>query len=543
MLRYGVMDNRGFLLLTGEVGTGKTILIQQLLTMMGPDMVIATLSDPDLDSLDFYGMVADGFKMNRTFHSKGAFLIHLRDFLHYTHAENKNVLLIIDECQRMNHDILEDIRMLSNIELHDHKLINFLFVGQQEFNAMLNEPRNRALAQRITIRYHIEALDPYEVEAYVEHRLEVAGNSQKLFSSEAIEAVHRYSGGIPRLINVLCDHLLLTGYARNLNQINLPIVVECANELRIPQEQSTREYSTLLPDKDSSDVSRASAPDAIKTMPESQAAVKDKRQPDVARDDGEKRAPFRSITAYSLYFFVLLLLAVSVPFIMTRFTGSGDLNWQSDDLTPSKYQVNLERREAELLERIEGPLAASNPAPADAGSKDSDMILLQSKTDGTDAANAGNDTGLAGTDTISEDHMEKLEASQVGHEPKVGKRIAPIAPLPLMKEKTIVYFSINSDEIESKSIPKLDQISTYLSAHPDQVVYVRGYTDSSGAPGLNETVSRYRAVAVKAYLIEKGAPADNIRVFAMGDAFPVASNKTLDGRRRNRRVEIEFLSR
>ena len=158
-LRYGILDNRGFLLLTGEVGTGKTLLINRLISMLDMDTAVATLPDPDLTSMDFYNILADGFKMNRTFDSKGAFLLHLRDFLHKSYADQKQVLLIIDESQRLNHRLMEDIRVLSNIELQDRKLINIFFVGQQEFNTILTAPQNRALAQRITVRYHITPLE------------------------------------------------------------------------------------------------------------------------------------------------------------------------------------------------------------------------------------------------------------------------------------------------------------------------------------------------------------------------------------------------
>jgi general secretion pathway protein A len=171
-LRYGIVDNRGFLLLTGEVGTGKTLLINRLCSLLDIDTVVATLPDPDLNSMDFYNLLADGLQMKRTFDSKGAFLIHLRDFLHQSHADQKQVLLIIDESQRLNHKLMEDIRVLSNIELQDRKLINIFFVGQQEFNSILMTPPNRALSQRITVRYHIEPLNQEETGQYVDAPVE-----------------------------------------------------------------------------------------------------------------------------------------------------------------------------------------------------------------------------------------------------------------------------------------------------------------------------------------------------------------------------------
>ena len=219
-LRYGIQDNRGFLLLTGEVGTGKTILINRLISMLDIDTAVATLPDPDLEKMDFYNLLADGFKMNRVFDSKGVFLIQLRDFLYQSHAENKQVLLIIDESQRLNHRLMEDIRVLSNIELQDRKLINIFFVGQPEFNSILMTPQNRALAQRITVRYNIEALDQQETGAYINHRLRVAGSKKPIFKITALNEIYHFSGGIPRLINIVCDHVLLTAYGRNIKQFS-----------------------------------------------------------------------------------------------------------------------------------------------------------------------------------------------------------------------------------------------------------------------------------------------------------------------------------
>jgi general secretion pathway protein A len=144
-LRYGIMENKGFVLLTGEVGTGKTVLINRLTSMIDVDTIVATIPDPDLESLDFYKLLADGFKMKKTFMSKGGFLIHMRDFLHKSYSDKKQVLLIIDEAQRLSHKLLEEIRLLSNIELHDRKLINIFFVGQPEFKEALMESRNRAV--------------------------------------------------------------------------------------------------------------------------------------------------------------------------------------------------------------------------------------------------------------------------------------------------------------------------------------------------------------------------------------------------------------
>jgi general secretion pathway protein A len=206
-LEYGIQENKGFLLLTGDVGTGKTLLI-------------------------------------KNFNSKGDFLLHLRHFLHEAHQQNKKVLLIIDEAQNLKDELLEEIRLLSNIELEDAKLINIFFVGQNEINNILSEEKNRAVRQRISIRYHINPLFEFETRDYIGHRLNVAGSQNKIFNSEAIKKIYSLSSGFPRLINIICDHALMTGYSLGLDTINEKIVKECARELNLPNESLNSKNSS-----------------------------------------------------------------------------------------------------------------------------------------------------------------------------------------------------------------------------------------------------------------------------------------------------------
>ncbi len=233
-LKYGIMENKGFLLLTGDVGTGKTVLINRLVKMIDVAAIIAKIPDPGLSSLDFFKFLAVEFKMNKKFDSKGAFLINLKNFLHQAYADHRKVLLVIDEAQRLNHELLEQIRLLSNIELQNRKLINIFFVGQPEFNEMLREDRNRAVRQRITVSYHINPLSEAEARKYIAHRLKVAGATREIFGQGAIQEIFSFSGGYPRLINIICDHALLTGYTSNLKSIDKNVIKECERELQIP---------------------------------------------------------------------------------------------------------------------------------------------------------------------------------------------------------------------------------------------------------------------------------------------------------------------
>jgi general secretion pathway protein A len=541
-LRYGIEDNRGFLLLTGEVGTGKTILINRLISLLNIDTVVATLPDPDLESMDFYNLLADGLNMHRSFTSKGAFLMQLRDFLHQSYADKKQVLLIIDESQRLNHRLMEDIRVLSNIELQDRKLINIFFVGQQEFNNILMTPQNRALAQRITVRYHIEALDQQETGAYIRHRLKVAGSKTQIFKQSAIDEVFRFSGGIPRLINIVCDHAMLTAYGKNSKQVDAGIVSECAEELRIPMQRLRTDAATLRagerPIRDDGVV-----PDAPPVRPVSSGAG----QGQISEPQSEVRAgadvPKPPLAWKFAYVVFIALLIGALAYGISRYTGAPEPRYKDSDLTPQKYKTTLEKEQERLADQlkqkpslpVESKPAAANPksstAPATDGKAATNTTQALSEV-GKPAAEGGNDQ----TRSVARPGPDAIEAKK-----DTGIDQTQIAPLPLMKAKVSIQFDINSNEIEADSYLVLERVAQYLVEHPEQVVNVKGYTDISGSSGYNETVSRFRANAVKTYLIGKGVGADNIKIFAMGDADPVESNDTADGRKKNRRVEIEFV--
>jgi len=235
VLKYGVLDNKGFIALTGDVGTGKTTLVNALVRSLGEDVLTAMVPDPDLEPLDFYNYISQMFGIEKSFASKGSFLVYFRQFLQFYHGKGKKVLLIIDEAQRASQNLLEEIRLLSNIELEDTKLINIFFVGQSEFNNNLLKPENRALRQRITVNYNLSPLTEKETEAYIQRRLLVAGADKSIFTRNALHEVYGFSKGYPRLINIICDRAMLTGFVEDKKTIDARIVVECAGELIIKE--------------------------------------------------------------------------------------------------------------------------------------------------------------------------------------------------------------------------------------------------------------------------------------------------------------------
>jgi general secretion pathway protein A len=232
-LQYGLSDNRGFLLLAGDVGTGKTTLINGLLDNLDDTTLVATIPDPGFETLEFYNFMVRAFDIEKTFTTKGDFLVHFIHFLHKSYAEGKKVLIIIDEAQRLSHEMLEEIHRLSNIEKKDTKLLNIFLVGQHEIIDALNETRNSALMHRITTKYLLGPLKKKDIPDYIQFRLKVAGTGKKLFTSSAVRQIISFTGCYPRLINILCDHALLSAYVKGTQNVDGNIVKDCAKDLEI----------------------------------------------------------------------------------------------------------------------------------------------------------------------------------------------------------------------------------------------------------------------------------------------------------------------
>ena len=407
-LKYGIQEDKGFILLTGAVGTGKTVLINCLLELIDIEAFVAAIPDPDLNVIDFFNLLSDQFHLNKRFDSKADFLIAFRDFLHSAYSERKKVLLIVDEAQRLSHELLEQIRLLSNIEFSNRKLLNIFFVGQSEFNNILLERRTRAVRQRITVIYNLEPLTEIETNQYILHRLTVAGRSQQIFTPPALHEIYSFSAGNPRLINIICDRALLTGYSLGFQNIDVGVIKECADELKISGEIVNKENA------------------------------------------GQKITEKKSKTPILSF---------------------------------------LRQRAGKSRRWLPAAIVA--------------LVLI---------------TGYLRSDLKSDN----------------------FSMAPIVNDKMVIYFKHNSYDIQEQTLKNLNRLAEFLLQNPKSEIKIKGYTDTSGHYDYNVLISKKRATIIKNYLVKRGVKLAVIQVFGMGPQNPISSNESLKGRKRNRRVEIEF---
>ncbi|MGC8744745.1 MAG: ExeA family protein [Verrucomicrobiia bacterium] len=231
-LLYGIQEKKGFVQLTGEVGCGKTTLCRALLEKLGNDYNTALILNPVLNADQLIKAIAMEFGLNVKNLDKLETLSAINEYLLKQAEQKRESILIIDEAQDLTNDLLEQIRLLSNLETNERKLLQIILMGQPELKQRLNDPELRQLRQRITVRFHLKPLTFFEVGQYIQHRLSVAGvNGAPYFTRPALWRIYRYSRGIPRLINAICDKCLLAGFVQQQETIDFYTVGLAAREL------------------------------------------------------------------------------------------------------------------------------------------------------------------------------------------------------------------------------------------------------------------------------------------------------------------------
>lgn len=550
-LRYGILDNKGFLLLTGDVGTGKTTLINALIASLSNDVIYASVPDPSLDRMDFFNYIAAAFDIDGEFESKGKFLASFSRFLHKAYDNHKKVLLIIDESQLMTQELLEEIRLLSNIVTKDSSpLLNIFFVGQYEFNEIIRRPENRAVAQRLTLNYYIEPLSLEETGKYIRHRLKIAGTTEQIFNASAVKAIYDFSEGFPRKINVICDHCLMSGYAEDKKIITSAIVKESAEDLQVPERRRTtkqerpaapRQPYTMMP---------------VTPVPEKpRATLAESHQP----PEEMKQKSFPWLTGLLLSILVL----ISLGFMFLYFSNTtykeavayvGSIH---DKIGKSAFELTAENNKPESKGEQDQNVLSENanqttdtPTSADAPRVAKEPIIAEKSEEGIAPGTVFSDEPTypyEEVSSITETDIEPLNPDPIAPQPDFepqsmisdsGNKAPEIMSSPLPEEPLVIRFKNDSNLFSIADIERMKELVALLHEHPEATVNIIGYTDSIGDESYNRKLSEFRANMVKSFLLGQNLPPENITTQGLGKENPVGSNDTAEGRTLNRRVEI-----
>jgi general secretion pathway protein A len=241
-IEYAIEESKGFVVVTGEVGSGKTTLINYLLRKISQNIHVGIINNTFMQPQELLRMICQEYELPYEDVEKTALLARFSDYLLEQYAKRERVILIIDEAQNLPERSLEEIRMLSNLEAEKHHLIQIVLVGQPQLKEKLKKKSLEQFYQRVTVYCHLEALDQMQVDSYIRHRLTVAGaQNLELFDRGALTAIYQYSLGIPRLINMLCDAALVYGYADDVNVIGRDLIEAVAKARSLEVKETERD--------------------------------------------------------------------------------------------------------------------------------------------------------------------------------------------------------------------------------------------------------------------------------------------------------------
>lgn len=254
-LEYGIRENKGFVVITGEIGSGKTTLINYLLKKIDQNIQVGLINTTQVNPSQFIRLLCQDFDLKVDGLDKAEMIVRFYDFLIREYREARRVMLIIDEAQNLSSRTMEEVRMLSNLQAEKHHLLHIVMVGQPELREKLQRPELQQFAQRVSVYYHLSGLRPEEVAEYLSHRIRVAGgNAGHVFEREAVEAIAAFSGGIPRRINIICDMSMVYGFADGIERIGAETVEAVIQEQQFGgdslETSGADEYSPPEPSKD-----------------------------------------------------------------------------------------------------------------------------------------------------------------------------------------------------------------------------------------------------------------------------------------------------
>jgi type II secretory pathway predicted ATPase ExeA/outer membrane protein OmpA-like peptidoglycan-associated protein len=401
-LKLGVEDDKGILVLTGEEGVGKSVLLDCLIRVVEFDIFAAPFNGRDACVHDFFKFFAETFRLGDIARSKVNVLAGIKEFLKSSYQNNRKVLLILKNAHTLDHEIMEQARLLSDFEVHGRKLLSILFIGSDRFLEVISQPDNKALLQRVAIRCRLDPLSEEDTGAYIKHRIKTAGGVRELFTSEAVREIHSVTKGNPGLINIICDHALMKGYLDRLGTIDDEVIKHYARNTR------------HLLDCDS------------KEIPEYKVAPTESR---VRKTGAERR-------------WVFLVLAMVVAPLFWIFVGELRRSFHSRPPSP-KFQN--------------------------------------------------------------------------------------------------IYFELSETTLPDSATITLKKVVGYLKENPASRIRIVGHSDNVGSRKANIRLSRKRAEMVKERLLARNINQARIEIDSKGPDSPTATNDTSEGRKKNRRVEIEVI--
>jgi general secretion pathway protein A len=530
-LRYAILDNKGVLLLTGDAGSGKTTLIKSLTQSLGNDVEWAVVDDPRLDRIDFYNTIARKYGIEGPFTSKVQFLIQFSHYLHKADDEHKKVLLLIDNCHLLSQEMLEELRLLTNIEKAGVKLINIFFVGRPEFSDMLMQQRNRAIRQRLSFTVELLPLDVKETDDYIRHRLKIAGTEEKLFTAKAIETIHRFSQGLPRQINAICEHALIAGSVRAIRIIDHQTIESSAQAMNLTVYPSRKDVD-MFPDKKS---------DFIRHKEKIMSGLA--QLPGWFSSLNLKNWNQRNRLKYG--FGLLILCVAGIFFWVLSPPPSG-----RDRELPVVPVVPVEIAKEPVAEDVSQ--VGSLPAMKLPEEKKSEIVEEKQKEENlrSEEISAAIDAPVAEEPQPAEAPAAiKIEptpwkkvldqAEEITHlvqeKPKIVK-MAQMEP-----RKIILQLRSDSDELTNAGRQELDGFIEKLKQYPGAKVLIKGFVPAQSNTPENIKLSEDRAVSVQQIMLAKGINAEQIEVAGMGNLEPIGSNNTSEGREQNHRVEVVVL--
>jgi general secretion pathway protein A len=416
---------------------------------------------------------------------KADFLVKFKKFVRRVYDSQKSLLVIIDEAQRLSNGLLDEIRVLSNIDYGNRELVSIFFVGQIELNQMLMEPCNRALRQRISVNYHLVPLNHEETDTYIRHRLKVAGTEKELFIPEAVHEIFRFANGTPRLINILCDRALITGYSRDLNSVSPEMIRECAKELDISSGAETTDIRSA---------------DQIEKPPAIQETADQAKAFINPFSIGRKWVAASVVSAVAFLLFGVFFTRVPEN---NRVQESASTERQGFEIRqaiqadPKDSSPSTRSRVSDSRQSQKPPERGLEKSPVERSEKVSEKLITVTLPQVPEPLEKVPIENLFSK--LPPEQPTGLDQSVSEEKPAssgewTSKSIAP------KERRFLLFFKPSSAELEDGSYEILRQVSDFLSANPNSEVTLTTRSTRDDSPGLSTKLLGLRATSIKSVL-------------------------------------------